>query len=115
MSFLISDAIAEGGAPAAQAPGWVEGMLPLLILAFFFVLFVWPQYKRGREQKKMIESLVKGVEVVTNGGVLGRVAEVDESFVQLEIADNVFIHVQKHAIGSLMPKGTYKSRKKTDK
>jgi preprotein translocase subunit YajC len=114
MSFLISDALAEGAAPAAQAPGF-EGLLPLIILAFFFVLFVWPQYKRGREQKKMLEALSKGVEVVTSGGILGKVAEVDESFVQLEVADNVFIFVQKHTITTLMPKGTYKSRKKADR
>jgi preprotein translocase subunit YajC len=112
MSFLISDAYAE--AAGAQNPGLVEGLLPFAILAVFFVLFVWPQHKRGREHKKLIESLAKGTEVVTTGGIIGRIVEIDDNFVQLEVNDGVVIHVQRHAIASLMPKGTYKSRKKAD-
>lgn len=111
MSFFISDAFAEAG-PAAQDPGLAGLILPLAILVVFFVLFVWPQHKRGREQKKLIESLAKGNEVVTNGGLLGKVVDVDENFVQLELAENILVHVQKHQIASLMPKGTYKAKKR---
>jgi preprotein translocase subunit YajC len=112
MSFLISDAFAEG---AVKAPGLVEGLLPFAIMAIFFVLFIWPQHKKGREHKKLVESLTKGNEVVTNGGLLGRIVDVDDSFVQLEVSEEVTVLVQKHMIATLMPKGTYKARKKTEK
>ena len=113
MSFFISDAMAQ--AAPATAPG-IEGMLfPLAILAFFYFLFIRPQSKRNKEQKQMLEALSKGAEVVTSGGVLGKVAEVDENFVKLEISDNFFIQVQRHAIANMMPKGTYKTVNKKSK
>lgn len=115
MGFFISEAFAEAQAPAAQAPGLAGLILPLGILAVFYLLFVMPQQKRTKEQKKMIQSLGKGSEVVTTGGLLGKVADLDENFVQLELSDNVYVHVQRHAIASMMPKGTYKSRKKAEK
>ena len=115
MGFFISDAMAEAPAQAAQAPGLAGLILPLGILAVFYLLFVMPQQKRAKEQKKMIQSLGKGSEVVTNGGLLGKVADLDDSFVQLELSDNVFVYVQRHAIASLVPKGTYKARKKAEK
>ncbi|HCT98877.1 MAG TPA: preprotein translocase subunit YajC [Methylococcaceae bacterium] len=112
MSFFISDALAEGGAAAAQQPG-IEGMLfPLGILFFFYMLFLRPQAKRAKEKKQMVESLVKGVEVVTSGGILGKVADVDDNFIKIEISDNTFIQVQRHSIESMMPKGTYKAMHK---
>lgn len=114
MSLFISDAYAQA-APAAQDPGIAGLIFPVAILAVFFVLFVWPQHKRGREHKKLISSLSKGNEVVTTGGVLGKVVDLDDNFVQLEVSENVFIHVQRHAIASLMPKGTYKTKKKVEK
>jgi preprotein translocase subunit YajC len=114
MSFLISDAWAEA-APGAQDPGLAGVIFPLAILVVFFLLFVLPQHKRGKEQKKLIESLTKGTEVVTNGGILGRVVDVDDNFINLEVSDNLQIIVQKHAVASVMPKGTYKTRKKLDK
>jgi len=114
MSFFISDALAEA-APAATQPGW-EGMLfPIGILIFFYFLFLRPQHKRTKEHKKMLEEMKSGAEVVTGGGVLGRVVSLDENFVQVEVADNVVIQVQRHQIGSLMPKGTYKVQMKKGK
>ncbi|WP_431065599.1 preprotein translocase subunit YajC [Methylotuvimicrobium sp.] len=114
MSFLISDAMAQA-APAAQQPGFEGLLFPLGILVFFYFLFLRPQSKRSKEHKQMIDSLTKGVEVVTTGGVLGKVADLDDNFVKLEISENVFIQVQRHAIGSLMPKGTYKAIAKKPK
>lgn len=109
MSFFISDALAEVAAPAAQQPG-IEGMLfPLGILVFFYFLFLRPQAKKTKEQKQMLAALTKGAEVVTSGGILGKIIDLDENFVKLEISDNTFIQVQRHAIASLMPKGTYKT------
>lgn len=113
MRFFISDAFAEA-APAAsqQEPGMAGLILPIAVLVIFFLLFVLPQNRRQREHKKLLQSLTKGSEVVTTGGLLGRVVELDENFVTLEVADNVHIAVQRHAIGSLMPKGTYKAAKR---
>lgn len=108
MSFFISDAVAAT-APAAQSPG-IEGMLfPLGILVFFYFLFLRPQSKRTKEKKEMIAAITKGSEVVTSGGILGKVADLDDNFVKIEICDNTFIQVQRHNIESMMPKGTYKA------
>ncbi len=107
MSFFISDALAA--APAAAQPG-IEGMLfPLGILAFFYFLFLRPQSKRTKEKKQMIAALGKGVEVVTSGGILGKVVDLDDNFVKLEVSENSFIQVQRQSIESMMPKGTYKA------
>ncbi len=109
MSFFISDAVAAAAAPAAQSPG-IEGMLfPLGILVFFYFLFLRPQSKRAKEKKEMIAAMTKGSEVVTSGGILGKVVDLDDNFVKLEICDNTFIQVQRHNIESMMPKGTYKA------
>jgi preprotein translocase subunit YajC len=119
MAFLISEAHAEAPAPAAapvgQEPGFAGLIFPLAILLVFFFLFVRPQQRRQKEHKKMVEALVRGTDVVTNGGLLGRVVDLDDNFVRLEVADNVQVQVQRHAIASLMPKGTYKTAKRTEK
>ncbi|MGR8935000.1 MAG: preprotein translocase subunit YajC [Gammaproteobacteria bacterium] len=117
MSFLISDALAEGAAaaPGAQAPG-LEGLIfPLAILLFFYLLFIRPQSKRSKEQKKMLQALTKGAEVVTSGGLLGKVVDVDENFVQVEIAENTVVQVQRHAVANMVPKGTFKAQSKKAK
>jgi len=107
MSFFISDAVAQ--TTGDSAPG-LEGLLfPLAILVFFYFLFIRPQAKRTKEQKQMLAALSKGAEVVTSGGILGKVADVDDNFVKLEISDNFFVQVQRHAIATMMPKGTYKA------
>ncbi|PPD42998.1 MAG: preprotein translocase subunit YajC [Methylobacter sp.] len=108
MSFFISDALAEA-APAAGQPG-IEGMLfPLGILVFFYFLFLRPQSKRAKEKKEMLATLKKGTEVVTSGGILGKVVDFDENFLKIEICDNTFIQVQRQSVENMMPKGTYKA------
>jgi len=108
MSFFISDAAAQA-APAATQPG-IEGLIfPLAILVFFYFLFIRPQSKRTKEQKQMLTALSKGAEVVTSGGILGKVIDVDDNFVKIEVADNSYLQVQRHAIANMMPKGTYKT------
>ncbi len=107
MSFFISDALAA--APAIQSPG-MEGLLfPAGILVFFYFLFLRPQAQRSKEKKQMLAAMGKGVEVVTTGGILGKVIDLDDNFVKLEVADNIFIQVQRQSIESMMPKGTYKA------
>jgi len=69
-----------------------------------------PQAKRAKEHKQMVGALAKGDEVVTNGGVLARISDIGESFITIEIADGVEVQVQRNAIASLVPKGTYKAK-----
>jgi preprotein translocase subunit YajC len=108
MSFFIADALAAGES-AAQQPG-IEGMLfPLGILVFFYFLFLRPQSKRTKEKKEMVAAITKGTEVVTSGGILGKVVDMDDNFVKIEICDNVFVQVQRQGIENMMPKGTYKA------
>jgi preprotein translocase subunit YajC len=108
MSFFISDAVAAA-APTAGQPG-MEGLLfPLGVLAFFYFLFLRPQSKRAKEKKEMIATMTKGSEVVTSGGILGKVIDMDDNFVKLEICDNTFIQIQRQSIETMMPKGTFKA------
>ena len=99
------------GSSAANAGG--GGLEMILMMAVFFAIMYFmiirPQQKRAKEHKTMLEALSKGDEVVTNGGVLGKVAGITENFVELSVADNVTVKVQKQAIASVMPKGTLKS------
>ena len=106
MDFLISSAYAQDAAPQ----GGLMGFLPLiLIFVVFYFLLIRPQMKRAKEHRQMVAALAKGDEVVTNGGLLGKITEVGESFVTLQVSDNVQIKLQRHAVASIMPKGTIKS------
>ena len=107
MSFFIADAHAQAGGGAAP-PGIDLIFLVLLFVVFYFLL-IRPQMKRAKEHKNMVASLAKGDEVVTGGGLLGRVTKVGDHFVTLEIADGLEVKVQKQALGSVMPKGTMKT------
>ena len=113
MNFLISDAMAEAAAPATgQGEPGIAGFIPLiLIFVLFYFLLIRPQAKRAKEHKQMVSALSKDDEVVTNGGLLGRIVEVEESFITLEIAEGVIVKVQRHAVASLIPKGTFKPGK----
>ena len=107
MNGLISDAWAQA-APAAPN----QYALPLMMVAFFVVFYFLlfrPQQKRAKEHQNLISKLATGDEVVTSGGLLGKVTDVGDTFVTLEIADGVRIKVQKVQITQLMPKGTLKS------
>lgn len=107
MSFFISDAMAQA-APQAGA-GWEALIFPILLIIAFYFLLIRPQTKRAKEHKKMVEGLKKGDEVVTGGGLLGRITEIGENFIQVEVAEGVQLKIQKQAVASLMPKGTFKS------
>jgi len=106
MSFFISDALA---APAQQTDTVMQFLPLVLIFVVFYFLLIRPQSKRAKEHKAMVGALAKGDEVVTNGGLLGRVTQTDENFVTLKIADNVEVKVQRQAVANLMPKGTSKA------
>lgn len=107
MSFFITDAMAQG-TPAQPGADFL-GFLPLiLIFIVFYFLLIRPQVKRAKEHKKMVEALEKGDEVVTGGGLLGKIVAVEDGFVTVEIAHGVEVKVQKNAVASLVPKGTLK-------
>jgi len=109
MNFsLITDAMAQAPAPAAGQPGWFGLLFPIILIAIFYFMLIRPQQKRAKEHQQLIESLKKGDEVVTSGGVLGRITEVGENFIQVEVAENLQLKVQKQAISTLLPKGTLK-------
>lgn len=111
MSFFISDALAEA-APAAQQGDPITALLfPLGLIFLFYFFLIRPQSKRAKEHRAMVEALSKGDEVVTQGGILGKITQVGENFITVEIADNVSIRVQRGSIGALMPKGTIKEQK----
>lgn len=108
MSFLIDNAWAQA-APAQQG----TSMGFILFMGLFFVIFYFmlirPQSKRAKEHRAMLAALAVGDEVVTSGGILGRVVEVGDNFITLEVADGVQLKVQKGQVASLMPKGTVKA------
>ncbi len=107
MDFLISSAFAH--APGAAAPNPLMTFLPLIIIfGIFYFMLIRPQMKRAKEQRSMVAALAKGDEVLTNGGMLGRIEDLTDTFVTLEIADKVSIKVQKNAITAVLPKGTIK-------
>ena len=106
LDFFIASAHAQD---AAQ-PGGLMSFLPLIIIfVIFYFLLIRPQMKRAKEHRKLVAELAIGDEVVTNGGLLGRITKLGESFITVELADNVVIKIQRHAISSVMPKGTIKS------
>lgn len=108
MNALIPVAHAQA---AGAAPG--GSFAPLLMMVVFIVIFYFllirPQQKRAKEHQAMLSKIAVGDEAVTSGGILGRVTDVGDSFLTLEIADGVRIKVQKSQVSQLVPKGTYKS------
>jgi preprotein translocase subunit YajC len=105
MDFLISDAFAQGG---GEAGGSLFSLLPLVVIfVLFYFLLIRPQQKRAKQHKEMVAALAKGEEVVTNGGLLGKVTEVDDNFISLEISNGLNVKVQRQAVSQVMPKGTY--------
>ena len=108
MSFLIADAHAQGGGGAPG--GGIESFIFLILLfVVFYFLLIRPQQKRAKEHKKMTEGLSKGDEVITNGGLLGKITDVAENFITVEVAEGIELKVQRTAVAALMPKGTIKS------
>lgn len=106
--MFISNAYAAD--PAQDPTGGLMQFLPLIaIFILFYFMLIRPQMKRAKEQRNMLEALQKGDEVVTAGGLLGKVVKVSDNYISVEIADNTTINVQKQAISNLLPKGTIKS------
>ena len=103
---LISNAYAAGAAPAQQPEGGSMIIMFFLVVAFVFML--WSQQKRNKQQKAMVDALQKGDEVVTIGGMLGKVDKVGDNYLSLTVADNVVVQIQRSAVQTVLPKGTLK-------
>lgn len=105
--LFIDSAWAQGEGSQADP---LLGFLPLIIIfVLFYFLLIRPQSKKQKEHRAMIDALGSGDEVVTGGGLLGRITEVGDQFVTVEFAQGVTMKVQKHTIASVLPKGTMKS------
>ena len=107
---FISNAYAQAAPAAAADPfgGFSSMLLPILMIAVLYFVMIRPQMRKAKEHRTMIDALVKGDEVVTSGGVLGKVAKMGDNFLGVEIADGVEIQVQRSAVVQVMPKGTVK-------
>jgi preprotein translocase subunit YajC len=108
---LISPAFAQAAAPAAGGDfmSQLSGMLPLVLMfvALYFIM-IRPQMKRQKEHRAMVEALAKGDEVATAGGLLGRVVDLDEQFLFVEVASGVKLQLQRQAVTQVLPKGSVK-------
>ena len=111
MSFLIPAAYADAAAPAAAGPAGTgfEWVFLIGFLVIFYLMIWRPQAKRAKEHKNLLGSLQKGDEVVTSGGIAGKVTKVADDFVVIEVSDNVELKFQKGAIAATLPKGTLKA------
>ena len=108
MNSLIPVAYAQAGGVSAGGQ-YGPALMMVVFVAIFYFLLIRPQQKKAKEHQNMITKLSNGDEVVTAGGVLGRITDVGEAFVTLEVADGVRMKVQKGQVTQLMPKGTLKS------
>ena len=106
LEFFVSNAWA---APEQQPGGFIS-FLPLIILfAVFYFMLIRPQLKQAKQHKALVAGLGKGDEIVTNGGLLGKIKEVGDNFIVVEIAKETDVKIQKQSVTAVMPKGTIKS------
>jgi preprotein translocase subunit YajC len=109
MSFFISSAMAAPTSAAAHPEGGFSIIMMIAIFVLFYFMLIRPQSKRAKEQRNLIESIKKGDEVITVGGLLGKVSSLDEQYIKLEIADGVILTLQRGSVNTILPKGTIKS------
>lgn len=103
--MLISNAYAQAG--EAGATSGLMGLLPLVLMfLILWFLMIRPQMKRAKEHKALIAALAKGDEVITQGGMAGKISDIDDNFVHLQVAESVNIVIQRSAISTVLPKGT---------
>jgi len=109
MSFLISDAVAAAGAPSQGSPYSLVIMLVVFGLIFYFMI-LRPQQKRAKEHKKLMESISKGDEVLTSGGLVGRVTKVSETgYVSIALNETNEVVIKRDFVAAVLPKGTMKA------
>jgi preprotein translocase subunit YajC len=111
MGLFISDAMAQaaGSATEQTSGGFSMLIMPLIFLVIFYFLLWRPQSKRAKDQKELVNSIKKGDEVITSGGMLCKVAEVNEKYISVAIAEGIIVKLQKAAVNTVLPKGTIKT------
>ncbi len=113
--MLISNAYAQAAAAASTDPtGGLMGLMPIILMFIvLWFLMIRPQMKKSKEHQKMVSEMTKGDEIVTQGGIAGKIVKVGENYITLEIAERkdgpVEVLIQKQAVGALLPKGTLKN------
>lgn len=109
MDFLIASAHAQAAGAAAQQPSLLMSFAPLvLIFVVFYFLLIRPQTKKAKEHREMVAKLAAGEEVITAGGIAGKVVDTSETFITLEIAKDVHVKVQRFQVVQVLPKGSLK-------
>jgi preprotein translocase subunit YajC len=106
---LFDTAAYAADAAGAPGPGYMDLLLLVGFVGIFYFLLWRPQSKRRKEHQQLMSGLSKGDEVVTAGGVVGRITKVEDDFVKVQVANDVELRIQKSAIGATLPKGTLKS------
>jgi len=111
MDFLINTANAQAaGGTTGGGPSLLNTLLfPALLLVVFYFLLIRPQSKRAKEQQEMLSKVAVGDEIATTGGILGKITEVGDQFLGVEIAPDVVVKLQKFQVAKVLPKGTVKS------
>ena len=106
--FLISSAYAQTAAPAAADSGFSQFFIIIPMFVVLYFVMIRPQMKRAKEQKELLAGLAKGDEVVTVGGVIGRISKLGESTVHIDAGNNVELQIQRSAVVQILPKGSMK-------
>ena len=107
--MFISPAFAQAAPAGGSGPGYEQFIIIIGMFALLYFLMIRPQMKRAKEHKQMTEALQKGDEVVTAGGLLGKITQIGEGYISIQIAPNTEVQVQRTAVQTLLPKGTIKS------
>ena len=107
--MLISNAYAQAAAGASQTDTLLTFLPMIAIFVVFYFLLIRPQQKKAKETRSMLDALEKGNEIVTAGGIVGRITKLTDQYATVEVAPNVEMTIQRGAISQLLPKGTIKA------
>jgi len=105
LDFLISPAQAAG---EAGTPGIMDFAFPVVLLVLFYFMLIRPNQKRAKQHRQMQTSLAKGDEVVTDGGLMGKITDIGDNAISVQLAENLEVKVRRESINSVLPKGTLK-------
>ena len=108
IDFLISPVFADGGAANQPQFGLMELAFPIILLVLFYFLLIRPQSKKAKEHRAMQDALTKGDEIITDGGLMGKIIDISDSAVTVQLAENIDVKVRRDSINAVLPKGTLK-------
>ena len=108
--LLIPSALAQAGQAGGEQTSVLASILPLVfIVVIFWLLIIRPQMKRNKQHRELVSNLAVDDEVVSAGGLLGKVTEVGDNFIEVQLADDVSVKMQKSSVAQVVPKGTFDS------